>query len=240
MAEGVRSRKRGLTREAIFACACEMVDEQGLESLSLRSLGRRLDVSQTAVYRHVPDKSALLEGVAERIWREAFADFDAALAVAACADPCDAIALYAHALLTVLRAHPNAVVLVLTHPLSTAGQLSAAAQALERLSAEGIGLSASHFDLVSAVSVYTMGFAAAEVAPPAGGALSEPVANLQDLAGLSDRERMVLAGFASPLREGGWDSSLQFEKGLQALLAGWKAWDRRLGTDSLPLLKRRV
>jgi len=52
-----------------------MVDEEGLSALSLRSLGKRLGVSQAAFYRHFPDKAALLEGIAEQVWRLTFESF---------------------------------------------------------------------------------------------------------------------------------------------------------------------
>ena len=50
-------------------------DEEGLSALSLRSLGKRLGVSQAAFYRHFPDKAALLEGIAEQVWRLTFEAF---------------------------------------------------------------------------------------------------------------------------------------------------------------------
>ena len=60
--------KRGhLTRESILREALTLVDEKGFDALSLRTLGKRLGVSQAAFYRHIPDKAALLDGVAEII-----------------------------------------------------------------------------------------------------------------------------------------------------------------------------
>ncbi len=55
--------------------ALDLVDEEGLSALSLRSLGKRLGVSQAAFYRHFPDKAALLEGIAEQVWRLTFEAF---------------------------------------------------------------------------------------------------------------------------------------------------------------------
>ena len=66
---------RPLSRDQIVLKALELVDEEGLDALSLRALGKRLGVSQAAFYRHVPDKAALLDGVAEAIWREALEAF---------------------------------------------------------------------------------------------------------------------------------------------------------------------
>ena len=48
---GGAPRARTLTRERIFSAALALVDEAGLAALSLRALGKRLGVSQTAFYR---------------------------------------------------------------------------------------------------------------------------------------------------------------------------------------------
>lgn len=217
-------RRRGLTRGAILACALALVDEEGLDALSLRTLGSRLGVSQTAIYRHVPDKAALLDGIAEQVWREALAAFDSSLGEAPASGWRDAALRYAQTLLSVLRAHPNAVVLMLTHPISTSGQFFLVARTLARLAASGVELPASALDLVCALTVYTTGFAAAEVAPPAGGAAEEPCAELDEaLASLSDDEQTALERLIAPVRSEGWSFSGQFETGLTALVAGWPA-----------------
>ena len=82
------SRQRALSRDIILSTALDLVDEEGLSALSLRSLGKRLGVSQAAFYRHFPDKAALLEGIAEQVWRLTFEAFlarvdDGAVGVAA-------------------------------------------------------------------------------------------------------------------------------------------------------------
>lgn len=221
MADGA-TRRRGLTREAILASALALVDAEGLDALSLRALGSRLGVSQTAIYRHVPDKAALLDGIAEELWREALAAFDASVAKDAPQGWRQAAARYARVLLDRLRAHPNVVILVLTHPLSTPGQFAHVARSLARLASAGVELPSDALALVSALTVYTTGFAAAEVAPPAGGAAGEPDAGLPDaLAGLSGEERQALTRLVTPIYREGWSFADQFEVGLRVLVDGW-------------------
>jgi len=70
-----QSKQRALSREIILSTALGLVDEEGLSALSLRSLGKRLGVSQAAFYRHFPDKAALLEGISEQVWRLTFEAF---------------------------------------------------------------------------------------------------------------------------------------------------------------------
>lgn len=93
------SKSRALTRDIILSAALELVDDAGLSALSLRSLGKRLGVSQAAFYRHFPDKAALLEGICEQLWRLTYERFlalvqggDAALDDAAPGAPATATA----------------------------------------------------------------------------------------------------------------------------------------------------
>ncbi|SMD20314.1 TetR/AcrR family transcriptional regulator [Kibdelosporangium aridum] len=55
--------KRTLTREKILSAALELIDEAGLEALSMRRLGQHLGVDPMAVYHHIPNKDELLRGV---------------------------------------------------------------------------------------------------------------------------------------------------------------------------------
>jgi AcrR family transcriptional regulator len=55
---------RALVREAV-----RTIEKEGIEALTLRTVGRRLGVSRTALYRHFTDKSALLSAVASEGFR---------------------------------------------------------------------------------------------------------------------------------------------------------------------------
>lgn len=220
------SKSRALTRDIILSAALELVDDAGLSALSLRSLGKRLGVSQAAFYRHFPDKAALLEGICEQLWRLTYERFlalvqgadgvhdDATLddaapgapatsgtsAVSAPATPGtparpdpnpdtepDSIPIttpqtmpdqalqaqeyirqYANCLRATLQDHPNTVILLMTHPISTPEQLSLLAGVLASLARSGFTPTTDTLALITSVSVYTTGFVAAEVVPPAG------------------------------------------------------------------------
>ncbi len=224
------SKSRALTRDIILSAALELVDDAGLSALSLRSLGKRLGVSQAAFYRHFPDKAALLEGICEQLWRLTYERFlalvqgadgvhddathddaapgsPAASAPAASApavpgasavsaparpdpspdagpDPSPAttpqttpdqalqaqeyIRQYANCLRATLQDHPNTVILLMTHPISTPEQLSLLAGVLASLARSGFTPTTDTLALITSVSVYTTGFVAAEVVPPAG------------------------------------------------------------------------
>ena len=59
--------RRPLDRRLILDAAIKLADREGLEALSMRRLGRELGVEAMSLYNHVPNKDALLGGLAERI-----------------------------------------------------------------------------------------------------------------------------------------------------------------------------
>lgn len=291
------SKSRALTRDIILSAALELVDDAGLSALSLRSLGKRLGVSQAAFYRHFPDKAALLEGICEQLWRLTYDRFlalvqgaDAALDDAAPGAPAtpaapaasapatpgaparpdpspdtepgsipittpqtapdqalqaqEYIRQYANCLRATLQDHPNTVILLMTHPISTPEQLSLLAGVLASLARSGFTPTTDTLALITSVSVYTTGFVAAEVVPPAGtsddavakpgsaapaapseGADDAVVAGTEDLmavsAMLDPADTAALQPLIGEVLAGKWDFSAQFERGLEAILRGW-------------------
>lgn len=306
------SKSRALTRDIILSAALELVDDAGLSALSLRSLGKRLGVSQAAFYRHFPDKAALLEGICEQLWRLTYERFlalvqgadgvhddathdDAAPGSPAASAPAasapaapgvpaasvparpdpnpdtepDSIPIttpqtapdqalqaqeyirqYANCLRATLQDHPNTVILLMTHPISTPEQLSLLAGVLASLARSGFTPTTDTLALITSVSVYTTGFVAAEVVPPAGtsddavakpgsaalaatptpaapseGADDAVVAGTEDLmavsAMLDPADAAALQPLIGEVLAGKWDFSAQFERGLEAILRGW-------------------
>src|SRR5215218_3500871 len=55
------AKRRPLSRRRILEAAVRFVDREGLEALSMRELG----VEAMSLYNHVPNKSALLDGMVE-------------------------------------------------------------------------------------------------------------------------------------------------------------------------------
>src|SRR5581483_5727775 len=50
----IMSRRAGLDKETVIQAAAELVDEQGIEQLSLARLAERLHVRSPSLYNHVP------------------------------------------------------------------------------------------------------------------------------------------------------------------------------------------
>ena len=65
-----RREQPALSRERIVAEAVCLLDQQGPEALSMRMLGRRLEVGATSMYRHVANKDELVELVADEVYTE--------------------------------------------------------------------------------------------------------------------------------------------------------------------------
>lgn len=57
-------------RQALLTLTREMISEEGIESVTLRELARRLNISRTAPYRHFKDKSSLLAAVAHESYTQ--------------------------------------------------------------------------------------------------------------------------------------------------------------------------
>lgn len=57
----------GGRREEILDAAVAIADERGLDAVSMRALAERVGVTPMALYRHVSDKAALLDGIVGRL-----------------------------------------------------------------------------------------------------------------------------------------------------------------------------
>jgi AcrR family transcriptional regulator len=101
-----------ITREVVLAAALEIIDADGADGLSMRRLARALDRDPMILYRHAPNKAALLDGVAETVLAQLTVDP---------ADPDWAAQLrtVAHNYRRLALAHPHVVPLLVTRPLAT-------------------------------------------------------------------------------------------------------------------------
>ena len=59
-----------ISREAVLDAALRLADEQGLDAVTMHAVARRLQVTPMALYRHVDDKNALLDGLVEMLLTE--------------------------------------------------------------------------------------------------------------------------------------------------------------------------
>jgi AcrR family transcriptional regulator len=60
---------KGISRERIVAAALELLDEKGMEGITVRALAARLDVQAPALYWHVRNKQELLDEMSTVVMR---------------------------------------------------------------------------------------------------------------------------------------------------------------------------
>ncbi|MET9361583.1 TetR/AcrR family transcriptional regulator [Streptomyces sp. NPDC006632] len=65
-----RREQPALSREQIVAEAVRLLDAEGIDALSMRKLGTRLDAGATSLYRHVANKDELIELVVDEVYGE--------------------------------------------------------------------------------------------------------------------------------------------------------------------------
>jgi AcrR family transcriptional regulator len=101
-----------LTRSLILQTALSIVDRDGVDRLSMRRLSVALGRDPVMLYRHVANKAAVLDGVAEIVLAQLSVDT---------ADPDWAAQLrtVAHGFRQLALTHPNVVPLLVTRPLAT-------------------------------------------------------------------------------------------------------------------------
>ncbi len=111
---GERRRARStLSRERVLATALRLVDADGVDSLSMRRLGKALGCDPMQLYRYAPSKDALLDGVVELV----LSRLD--VPPAADGDWAQVLRRTGHAFRELALAHPNVVPLLVTRPLAT-------------------------------------------------------------------------------------------------------------------------
>ena len=174
-----RGRPPRVSREQILAAALRIVDANGLEQLTMRRLGAELGVDPMTIYGHVPDKTALFDGLVELVLAEVTLpgrtsewahDFRAA----------------AHAARATLLAHPYLIPLLGTRPPVTQPAFTLW-ESLTSILLEG-GLSEEQAaDGADCLGRLLIGHALAEAGQPPGG----------DVGGGEDEHRQAQAALAA-------------------------------------------
>ncbi|AEV84353.1 TetR family transcriptional regulator [Actinoplanes sp. SE50] len=106
--------RSGLDQHRILSAAVQFIDENGLRRLTMQRLGAYLGVEAMALYRYVPGREALLDGVVETVVDELYGDPDVHLQ--AQGGWVDYLQRLAHGLRRIALAHPEVFPLVATRP----------------------------------------------------------------------------------------------------------------------------
>lgn len=213
---GPTRRRPPLTRERVLGEALGLVDEEGLEALTLRALGKRLGVEGMSLYHHVDGKAGLRAGIVELLWEEverSVEDGD---------DWKHALRSLATRLRSVAAEHPHAFPLLMSTRSFAEPMLRALARGLAVLRAAGFDDERSARTLNTVVG-YACGYAAMEVSLLATGVTAKGGADQFDTA--VQLARALPPDTSPELVRVARDCCLcdmdqQFEFGLDALLAG--------------------
>ena len=145
-----------LSRLRIAQAALAIVDRDGLDALSMRRLGAELGVEGMAIYRHFPNKAAVLAGVVEVLLAE--------LVIPPPSDvPWQAVFReVSRAYRALLLRHPHAIPLLAALPLSDPAAARAAGGVMAQLRAAGFDAQ-SALKTLATITSYVIGVAQWEV-----------------------------------------------------------------------------
>lgn len=112
-----------LSREKILDAGLRIVDEDGIEALTMRRLAATLGVNPMSIYHHLPGKSAVLSGLVELVFSQMHVPTPAEDASWQ-----DRLELAARAYRRVLRAHPNLALRIVSDTSAVADAMVLAAE----------------------------------------------------------------------------------------------------------------
>jgi AcrR family transcriptional regulator len=208
-------RREPLTRKRVVRTALHIMDEEGLDAVTMRRVGRELGVEAMSLYNHVRDKDDLLEAICEEVLAE--------FRVQQFGDWSEGARLAAHEYRRLLLAHPQVVTLMSARkgPFTNPDSLRAYELAFEIF--RQAGLSAQDSVLAfNAFGGFILGYVVMELGMMVGG-------NDEVHAQAHLQMSHLLAGADLPrLREAmpylaDCDVNEQFEFGLDLLIAGIEA-----------------
>ena len=204
-----------LTRERVIEAAMRIMDEEGLEAVSMRRVAREVGVEAMSLYHHIEDKDDLLDGICEHV----MAEFDFPEPVDDWAENCRR---GARAWRQLLQAHPAVMRLFVEQrgPVRSIDSMRPMEYALGVLRASGL----SDRDTAQAFHAfggYIQGFVMMELGSIAGGADEEHMKKHAELAAALPGEFPMLQAVSPYFAE--CDPDEQFEFGLELLIRGLEA-----------------
>lgn len=200
-------KREALSRDRILAAALAVVDQEGLEAISMRRLGEELGVEAMSLYNHVANKAAILDGIFEAVLAEI--------------PPTKRTEHWPHdvrhrarALRRVLLSHPNVLPLFAARPAVTPASITHVEAALDVL--RRAGFTATH--ALNALQVTVAFVVGHTIAAHGSGRSDAPVVDYERL---SETEFPRVREMARQLER--HDVEAEFEFGIDLLIAGLKA-----------------
>ena len=201
--------RQPLSRRRVLEEAMRFVDREGLEALTMRKLGAELGVEAMSLYNHVPNKSALLDGMVEVLlgeleippenhgWEERIREGYRAFRRLA-------------------YEHPNVFPLLVNRPPDTMDGVWLVEEFLKTLQEAGFGKETA-LHAFRSLSSYTFGYAMAEIR----GFALEPDGSRLGAHRLSPEKFPRISELKPQLEK--VDHDAEFEFGLDLILSGLRA-----------------
>jgi AcrR family transcriptional regulator len=200
--------RQPLSRRRVLEEAVRFVDREGLEALTMRKLGAELGVEAMSLYNHVPNKSALLDGMVEVLLGELEIPAENHRWEERIREGYRAFRRLAHE-------HPNVFPLLVNRPPDTMDGVWLVEAFLKTLEEAGFGKETA-LHAFRALSSYTFGYAMAEIR----GFALEPDGSRLGAHSLSPEEFPRLCELKPQLEN--VDHDAEFEFGLDLILEGLK------------------
>ena len=198
--------RQPLSRRRVLEEAVRFVDREGLGSLTMRKLGAELGVEAMSLYNHVPNKSALLDGMVEVLLGELEVQAENH-------DWEERIREGYRAFRRLAQEHPNVFPLLVNRPPETMDGVWLVEEFLRTLEEAGFAKETA-LHAFRALSSYTFGYAMAEIR----GFALEPDGSRLGAHRLTSEEFPRLSELGSYL--GAVDHDAEFEFGLDLILDG--------------------
>lgn len=206
-------RREPLSRERIIQTALRIMDEEGLDAVTMRRIGRDLGVEAMSLYNHVRDKEDILDGICEQVLSE--------FQIPDTPDFVESARLGAREYRRLLLAHPNVITLMTERKsaFTNAESLRAYEFAIDRFRSAGLSV-ADAVKAFHAFGGFIFGFVMMERGLMAGGPEDEEHARAHE-----DMARLLGSADLPRLREAlpyiiDCDIDEQFEFGLDLLIQG--------------------
>jgi AcrR family transcriptional regulator len=198
--------KVALSAELILSTALRVVDDEGLDALTMRHLAEEIGVATMSLYTHVATKEEVLQGVLNLVAAEIPMPAPGMA-------PWDALRAVNRGFRQTAMRHPNLVPLIMRQPPAGADSLVTLDTALDALRRAGIDVArtAAAYRLMAS---FAIGFVSLEC-----GGYFRPV----DVGAPVDLGPVARVAEAAPYLAS-WDADAEFEAGMDALIGVLTTW----------------
>jgi AcrR family transcriptional regulator len=209
-----------LSADLIFSSALHLVDEEGLDALTMRHLAETIGVATMSLYSHVATKEDVIRGVLNLVTGE----FDLP---APDTPPWEALRVINREFRRVALRHPNLVPLIMRAPPTGVEALRTLDAALDALRRAGMGpaQTASAYRLSASFAIGFVSLECGGYFRPVDVAAGHEVPPIE----LSTVPR--IAEVAQYLAD--WDSDEEFEKGMDAVISVLTTWTGSPGNSQV-------